>query len=53
MALAGKWVQMEVIMLSQKNQTQKDKSYSFSHRQNLSLHMCAYNCMCMLVCVFM
>jgi hypothetical protein len=33
----GKWMELEIVILSKTNQTQKDKYYIFSHTQNLDL----------------
>jgi hypothetical protein len=36
-SFSGKWMELEIIMLSQINQTQKDKYHVFTHMQNLDL----------------
>jgi hypothetical protein len=37
MSFVGKWMEVEIIMLSEKSQTQKDKYQIFSHRQNVDV----------------
>jgi hypothetical protein len=37
MSFAGKWTELEIIMLSEISQTQKDKYHVFSHLQNLNI----------------
>jgi hypothetical protein len=43
MSFVGKWMQLEIIMLSKQSQTEKDKyrqiSHTFSHIWNLHTHI--------------
>jgi hypothetical protein len=39
MSFAGKWMELEIIILSEISQTQKDKYHIFSHMQNLEFFL--------------
>lgn len=46
MIFAGKWMDLELIMLSEISQNEKDKYHIFSHMQTLDLHLYVCACTC-------
>jgi hypothetical protein len=50
-SFTGIWVGLEVIMLSEISQIQKDKCHIFSHMWNLVTPTHTHTCVCVCVCV--
>jgi hypothetical protein len=51
MTCSGKWMKLDIIMLSEISQTQKDKCFMFSLICKICVCVCVCVCVCLCVCV--